>query len=180
MKLKVKRIVEEILEAQRLPDKPSELLILAMEDIERVEADPRYKIDMGSWHEPNGKCKVCAAGSVMAKTLKLPINVNSDYEGCHVETNEQNVDFDSDTERKLAAINSFRCGDMYDGFKKMNLSSKIPRSFQYFNEYGQEKTLEYGPLDPYDDHLDDLSQYNRKEWKAHMATIIGILQAEGL
>lgn len=53
----------------RLPDKPSELLLLALEDLQKVESDPRYVVDMGAWHSPNGKCRVCLAGAVMAGKL---------------------------------------------------------------------------------------------------------------
>ncbi len=52
-----------------------ELLALAIGDFEKVLADKRYVISMGEWHEPldNGKCAVCLAGSVLAKSLRLPI-----------------------------------------------------------------------------------------------------------
>lgn len=55
----------------QLPDKPSELIRLAVADLERAEASPDYIIDMGCWHEPipNGLCAVCFAGAVIAGTL---------------------------------------------------------------------------------------------------------------
>ena len=53
-----------------LPDKPSELIRLALADLALCAADPNYAIDMGQWHMPEyGVCRVCLAGAVIAKTL---------------------------------------------------------------------------------------------------------------
>ncbi len=55
-----------------LPDKPSELIRLALKDLEACELDPKYQINMDSWHAPiDGKCAVCLAGAVMARTLDI-------------------------------------------------------------------------------------------------------------
>lgn len=35
-----------------LPDKPSELIRLAIKDLETCEASEKYAIFMGAWHEP--------------------------------------------------------------------------------------------------------------------------------
>jgi hypothetical protein len=56
------------------------LLTIALADLERVLADPRYEIDMACWHEPvtgdEGLCQVCLAGSVMAKSYVLSPDEN--------------------------------------------------------------------------------------------------------
>lgn len=55
-----------------LANLPSELLLQALEDLEWCEARAdTYLIDMGTWHTPqdDGRCAVCLAGSVMARTL---------------------------------------------------------------------------------------------------------------
>lgn len=53
-----------------LPTKPSALIRTALADLAKCEADPRYSIDMGKWHVPNGShCAVCLAGAVMAQSL---------------------------------------------------------------------------------------------------------------
>jgi hypothetical protein len=61
----------------QLPDKPSELIRLALADLEKCEVDSRYKIHMSSWHEPDsrGSCCVCVAGAVMAQTFKISSEV---------------------------------------------------------------------------------------------------------
>jgi hypothetical protein len=60
----------------RLPRKQSALLRLAVKDAMLLEKDPRYKLDMMTWHRPslNGTCNVCLAGAVMACDLKAPLN----------------------------------------------------------------------------------------------------------
>lgn len=60
-----------------LPDKPSALIRLALRDLEKVERSRRYKVDMDVYHVPNGHCRVCFAGSVMAYTLKVAKDFNS-------------------------------------------------------------------------------------------------------
>ena len=51
--------------------KLSEIMKLANEDMRLVLEDSKnYKINMDVWHQPNSKCSVCYAGSVMAKSFK--------------------------------------------------------------------------------------------------------------
>lgn len=65
-----------------VPAKLSELIQLALDDIDKCEKDPRYEIKMNMWHSPvygdnedsTPRCCVCLAGAVMAQTHKLPIN----------------------------------------------------------------------------------------------------------
>lgn len=49
----------------------SAVIRVALEDLARVEIDPRYKVDMGVWHDQivPGRCYVCLAGAVMAGTM---------------------------------------------------------------------------------------------------------------
>ena len=56
-----------------LPDKPSELLEVALADLEKVAKDSRFAINMSTWYTTSlsGQCVVCAAGAVMAKTLRV-------------------------------------------------------------------------------------------------------------
>lgn len=63
--------------------KPSSLIRLALADLKACEADPDYKIDMRTWHEPFWKtvdkkvCHVCLAGTVLAKSLDAPKTANT-------------------------------------------------------------------------------------------------------
>ena len=55
-----------------LPDKPSDLIRLGLKDLEACERSRNYFVNMNTWHEPLfGKCAVCLAGAVMAKTLGI-------------------------------------------------------------------------------------------------------------
>ena len=89
----------------KLPDKLSDLIDVALADLEACEADPRYVIDMDEWHYPNrrGHCAVCLAGSVMAQRL-----------GASVDTWVTPEDFDHETCSSLSALNSLLCGDIFE------------------------------------------------------------------
>ena len=52
--------------------KLSAIIDLSLDDLELVEQDNNYEVDMDTWHEPRGTTVVCLAGAVMAKTLRVP------------------------------------------------------------------------------------------------------------
>lgn len=103
-----------------LPDKPSDLIELALRDLESVELRPdAYKIDMRVWHErlgwAAGPCSVCFAGSVMAMTLgRSPED--------RLKPTSQG--FDDDTHRKLLALNYFREGGINRGLAIMGFQAR--------------------------------------------------------
>lgn len=95
-----------------LPDKPSELIRVALKDLEACEQDDRYVIDMSAWHSPQGRlCHVCLAGAVMAQSL----GVSPHYEKVPSEFQRQ----DPDTETKLLALNRFREGLVVAGLRML-------------------------------------------------------------
>lgn len=52
----------------QLPNKPSELIRLAIADLKKVEEmKDQYEVDMGLFYCKVGKCHVCFAGAVMAE-----------------------------------------------------------------------------------------------------------------
>lgn len=68
------------------PEKLSAAIRLALHDLEIVEKDPRYSVDMNTWHSgsrysSDGKCHVCFAGSVMAVSREFDINYCMDAQG---------------------------------------------------------------------------------------------------
>lgn len=142
-----------------LSNKPSELIKLALADMEKVQRRG-IKFDMTSWvdtdYQTNKICSVCMAGAVMTNTL----DVKSLY------------DLDRETENKMRALNELRSGHFYRafGFLKMRKPKSIPDVYDGYDD-----------LQKFGDDLSDLSHSrNRREWRTHMATIIGILEAEGL
>lgn len=98
----------------RLPDKPSELIELALEDMAKVEAQPdRYQVHMLQWHAPmlgSRRCIVCFAGAVMAGTLGVPDDLPVDPDA-----------FDDDTRAKLLALDAFRQGRVSVGLGNMGM-----------------------------------------------------------
>lgn len=90
-----------------LPEKPSDLIELALNDLIKVEHDKRYKIDMNEWHRPNGDgiCVVCQAGAVIAKTFKTPPTSLFDFFGASTWDNV-----------RLDALDDIRAGN-FEGFE---------------------------------------------------------------
>lgn len=92
----------------KLPEKLSDLLELALNDLASVEADPLYLVEMNMWHQPlirvtpdDPACGVCLAGSVLARTLEVPIDVISD--------GREQSDYDN---RRLDALDYLRVGNV--------------------------------------------------------------------
>jgi len=94
-----------------LQRKLSSLVELAIHDMKKVEKMRGYRINMIRWHEPFSTddgtgvevCAVCAAGSVMARTLGVPKDQYA------VPTPRY---FSIGTNARLDAINCLRCGDI--------------------------------------------------------------------
>lgn len=145
----------------KLPHKPSELLKLALTDLELVEKDNDYTVVMSTWHHrgEDGVCAVCLAGSVMAKTCNLDINES------FICSENKHMIKDQD---KFIAIDALRKGYLHAALKRLKIHSSIYNilpEFYVLRDY-QQMSL----------------SYNRSpsEFKEHMCTIIGILESEGL
>ena len=104
---------EEKTTSTELPDKLSELILVALADLERCEAMWIYKIDMMTWHnlEPTkfggARCHVCFAGVVMAQTKKVPLT----HQGI---LNEDSYEGD-----KFVALDAIRQGKVADALRFM-------------------------------------------------------------
>ncbi len=109
-----------------LPDKPSELITLALNDLLKVEKDKRYKIDMDTWHTPNGKCAICLAGAVMAKSLGADIHMSSTPAYAGSNTN------------KLCALEWFRLGVVDTGIS-------ILEGYSYYDKIDSRHIPKYSP-----------------------------------
>jgi hypothetical protein len=89
-----------------LPNKPSELLRLALADLRKVERDERYEVDMWAWHAPDesdNRCHVCLAGAVIAGTLGARPDQDLMPGGRGL---------DRETGLRLEALDALRCGDV--------------------------------------------------------------------
>jgi hypothetical protein len=130
--------------------KPSELLRLAIGDLEKVEAMPEtYKVNMGAWHDKANReqCHVCLAGAVMAMTLHVP--PDEDSSPGHF----------TECAGHLHALNHFRVGNVESGLNSMcitrpssctdrmpvtgyNMDSvKFKRDMIYMSDYLENKGL---------------------------------------
>ncbi len=129
-----------------LPNKPSKLINLALNDLERVEKDDRYIVDMEDWHVPeeNGQCFVCLAGAVMAKTLGAPI----DELTCPLYTSH---------EKELEALDNFRCGWIETALRGLGLHADIPR----FKSRVEVRAYSDNPKQFKDDMRDMARQFER-------------------
>lgn len=95
----------------KLPDKLSDLIEVAIKDLEACEKDSRYVVCMGVWHNAYptlNTCVVCLAGAVMAKSLK---------------GKSQLILYPCDFEetRQLEALDSCRGGDVCSAFFTLDL-----------------------------------------------------------
>lgn len=99
----------------QLPDKPSELLALALADLAKVEKSLRYEVCMEYWHLPteDGVCQVSMAGALMAKTLK--VDRFKEFKPS---------DFETDTKNNLLAIEYFRMGFLGLALKIFGIGSR--------------------------------------------------------
>lgn len=100
-----------------LPKVPSALIRLAINDLEKIETDPAYAVDMSYWHVPHidtekrrNICHVCLAGSVMANSLK-----------CDATKEVSPSSIDPETKKILWALDSFRMGNLYEAFCYLDL-----------------------------------------------------------
>ncbi len=98
--------------------KPSELICLAIHNLEVIESKPeKYKVNMSDWHKPmiamiaNSKCEVCLAGALIAITLHAPIDQ-------HLTP----IDFPK-IKNLLYAINEFRMGRINRGLDCMGIQN---------------------------------------------------------
>ena len=92
---------------QELPDLPSELIRVAIEDTKKILEDKHYKLDLRRWHDydkDDGRCTVCFGGAVMSKSLGLSPNITAIPSS-----------FSNSNARKLSALECFRSGDLYAG-----------------------------------------------------------------
>lgn len=104
-----------------LPNKLSDLIELAIRDVQKCEAEPaRFRLAMGNWHMPveDGICEVCLAGAVMAQTLALP------------DTHYVSFAFDGvrDFQQQLRALNDVRVGDMVIAVERLGIKPSLAQS----------------------------------------------------
>lgn len=138
-----------------LPNLPSALLNLALDDLELVEKNPAYTIDMMAWHRPNAKtCSVCLAGSVIAVSL-----------GKKPTSNVMIGDLSGSDRRKLLALNAMRSGLPCLALRYLDIDKTDAA-----REYMTSKT--YGSITPY--------IINKAAFKSELRELAAELEKAGL
>lgn len=97
---------------KHLPNKLYKLIRVALADMRKCMESDKYEIQMGVWHAPveDGICAVCAAGAVMAQTLKRKPTRELDP-----------FDFSVDIQTKLLSLNALRMGFVGLAINEMGL-----------------------------------------------------------
>jgi len=149
-----------------LPNKLSDLIELALKDLARAERDPRYTVNMGTWHNPLysiysklQSCVVCFGGAIMAKTKE-----------CSISLQLRPSSFSNDDQYKLYALDSLRCYDfhmMFYNFRRAVDTGMSPKHKQIINDLEKHFGERY-ELPEYED--------NRADFKFNMRLVISILR----
>lgn len=146
---------------KKLPDIMSDLIRAAIDDLELVEADSRYVVEMGAWHSPmralgGTVCNVCLAGAVLAKTFS--IDQDKYVSGGYMNSLEEG--------KKLLALNALRQANI--GAAGFFMEKLIPGN------------LKFNILDP--SLGDSIAQYIEDPalFKQQMLDLADILEVEGL
>ena len=112
---------------KKLPDRPSELLALALMDLEKAEESPDHIVYMDVWMGLyQEKCYVCLAGSVLAfsqhiKPEKLH-EINGELHG----SSRCLRGLDEDTFNKLDALDTMRLGYLNQALDRMGVHLAKP------------------------------------------------------
>ena len=105
---------------KRLPNKPSKLIRIALKDLEDVENTPSLTVNMTEWLDNSynyRNCQVCLAGSVMLKTLRVPVP----RRGLKTWPGEGQARISERTAFKLYALNNWKNGTIEDGLDNIGI-----------------------------------------------------------
>ncbi len=152
-------------DADGLPKKLSDLIEVALYDLEKCEADPKFKIEMSTWFDKytdkNGvHCEVCFAGAVLAQTIPYKVKdiKHRSFEFCF-------NDIEDSIGKKLQALDHVRNGDMQGAFEEFDIDIKDQKYEKY-------DCVAYGNYTPY--------ETSRAGFKDYLCELIADLRADGL
>jgi hypothetical protein len=106
--------------------KPSELIKMALEDLEKCEQDPKYKIYMSTWCEMHrDQCHVCFAGAIMAQRFR--------YENADLDN------FDVVWRNRFKALDRFRRGEVSEALAILGIN--VPCDYRQVTHYNYDRDL---------------------------------------
>lgn len=160
-----------------LPKKMSSLIAICLKDIKKAEALPKkFVVDMSSWFQPEDincetsdgvviethhVCTVCAAGAVMAFSLKK------------ADTNDELFpDAFPRNEKQLDAINYLRTGDVFAAARALELID--------FNEYGDANEGDRSKYEGFETSMPEYKRDNPKPFHTAMGKLHDKLKKAGL
>lgn len=113
--------------------KPSELITLALDDLAKCRADPKFEINMQEWYTPEwgdkGPCHVCLAGAVIAQTL-VPDHLEYDDDALHQLSPSSWSESEPEIEQRLNALDEFRTGCIMAALTKCGVFVDKARSLR--------------------------------------------------
>ena len=137
-----------------LPDRPSEGILACLKDLEKLERNKRYAIDMRLWHDHdtmdkdcNQVCSVCLGGARMAMILDNPMTTLSP-DG--LSPSKLGLPNEKELE-KILSMDCFRQGYVWPGlesylppneFEKIHVD-KWEELWNIQGEYGGSEDLDY-------------------------------------
>ena len=124
-----------------LPSIPSQLLELALADLERAEISPYHTVNMRFWMQTADEtCEVCLAGAVMAFSLNVALT-DKKHDACPDE-------MDSRTENLLRALDAFRTGSLEEASILWRYADTDPELVRAVHNLGDRYIPHYDPDDP--------------------------------
>jgi len=146
-----------------LADRPSDLIMDGLDDLELIEKSKKYEVNMNEWHDiGEDVCQVCFAGGIIANRLV------SDHLK-HVEPHY----FKASISNKLYSLDNFREGAVFMGFDKLNIKETFyDADFENDDDYNIHCNLpDYVTITPYEE--------NKKKFKKEMRELACSLQMLG-
>lgn len=167
----------------KLPNKPSEILKVALADLEAVEAMPdKFQINMSRWvRKPAvGPCEVCHAGAVMVRTLNCQLKSVSVI---NPETLVSGPDeFDHRTRAKLEFINFIRTGSIEDALNELVFVNLVSRAkvAKVLKNLKQVFNSGFGGISVGVPELVSIYEGYEDGYKNYISGVIGIFEEEGI
>lgn len=141
-----------------LPEKLSELLTIAINDLEACETADGYSIDMNVWHQWDGgheTCAVCLAGAVMAQSLAFPQKRNADFGDSALGKSMASLDLLDDISRGNLADAVRKHGEISNGrqLAVTTLNNSEPCQWLRANGYAESASVYKAHLRSVAEHL---------------------------
>jgi len=165
-----------------LPDKLSDIILIALEDMEWVENHKNYTVEMSVYHSPGGVCGVCFAGGIMARSKGT--SCKQCYDPSHFTKRDSNIFGALDSLRNYGISSFLRYATEFplDNLTKEqeNAHTEICKHLELQSKK-HERSYNKGSFF-YTYQTEDVPRYRHSKagFKRNMETIAAILQEHNL